>query len=141
MLQHFIKQFTQEDLGQIVTVNKSYYLVTDELMEVCGKIKEQPQNIGIYLGENNKPSLALLDILSKKTDKKVFLNEKGEFLFICGRDIMGGSITKANVSSGLVMMQNAHDENLGYGKIIGKLDAKEKIVIQNIFDRGDFLRR
>jgi ribosome biogenesis protein Nip4 len=141
MIHDFIKKFTDEDLGQIVKIRDSYYLVNDELMSVAGQIKDQPQQIGVYLGEDDHPSLALIDVISKKSDRKLVVDDKGEFLFICGRDLMGQSIKKSNVKEGLVLVQNVHDENLGYGRIIGELNKKDTIVVKNLLDRGDFLRR
>jgi len=55
-------------------------------------------------------------------------------MFLCGRDAFADNIVKANVNSGLVLVQNEKDENLG----LGILNEKG---IRNILDRGDFLRR
>ena len=141
MIHDFIKKFTDEEIGQMVKIRDSYYLVNEELVKMIGQIKENPQQIGVYLGEDDKPSLALIDILSKKSDRKLVVDDKGEFLFICGRDLMGQSIKKSNVKEGLVLVQNVYDENLGYGRIIGELNQKDTIVVKNLLDRGDFLRR
>ena len=68
-------------------------------------------SIGLFLGEEkNKKfisSLALLELLSKESDKKIYLDEKGEWLFVCGRDIFAESISKADFKDkGLVLVQN-----------------------------------
>ena len=140
-MKEFIQKFTDEDVGNIVKLHKSYYLVNKELTKIMNEISDEPQSVGVYLGEDEKPSLALLDILAKKSGRKLIVNEKGEFLFICGRDLMGKSIKSSNVDKGLVLVQNGKDENLGYGKIVGDLSQKEEIVVKNLLDRGDFLRR
>jgi len=94
-MKEFIQKFTDEELGKIIKIHKSYYLVSEELNEIMAKINEEPQAAGVYLGEDEKPSLALLEILSKRSDRKIFIGEKGEFLFLCGRDLMGKSIKKS----------------------------------------------
>lgn len=143
MIKGFIKKFTREKLGSIVKLHKFYYLINDEILAVNEKIDYDPEYIGVFLGEDGAPSLALLELLAKHSDKKVFINDKSEYLFLCGRDIFGKGITKANFDERheLVLVQNEKDENLGYGKIVDSFNKKEKIVINNILDRGDFLRR
>jgi ribosome biogenesis protein Nip4 len=145
MVFEFIKQFTEEEIAEkdekIIKVGDSYYLVKDELLEVMNGIGEECQHIGTYLGEDEKPSLALLEMLAKKSRRKIFVDEKGGFLFICGRDLMGGSIKEWVVNEGLVLVQNMKDENLGYGKVVGNFGNKDSIVVKNLLDRGHFLRR
>ncbi len=141
MVFEFIKKFTEEDIGKIVKIHKSYYLINEELSSVMEAIKEDVQSAGVYLGEDEKPSLALLQILASKTDKKIEVDEKGAFLFTCGRDLLGKAVRKTKIKKGLVLVQNFRGENLGYGKIIGDLREKDKIVVKNMIDNGDFLRR
>jgi ribosome biogenesis protein Nip4 len=140
----FIKQFTDKEFKNIIKIRDSFYLVDDEILEIKNRISDEPQSIGIYLGQENKPSLALLELIAKHSDRKIFVDEKGEFLFLCGRNLMGRSIKKYNVDEGVVLIQNMNDENIGYGKVTGNLtrrDNEEKIVVKNILDRGNFLRR
>ena len=80
-------------------------------------------------------------MVAKKTDRKIFVNRKTAWLFLCGRDIFGRGIVKSNVKKGLALVQNEADENLGYGEIIADLGNKDKVVAKNLFDRGNFLRR
>jgi len=140
-MKEFIQNFTDKDIGPIIKLHKSYYLVNEELQKVMKKIPDEAQSAGIYLGEEEKPSLALLRLISKISDTKIFLNEKAAYLFICGRDIMGQSIIKANADEGLVLVQNEKDENLGYGRFIGNINEPEEIVVKNLLDLGNFLRR
>ena len=139
----FISHFTSDSLGNVVKIHKSYYLVDDELLKVKDKINLAPEYIGIFLGEDSKPSLALLELIAKHSDRKVFINDSAEYLFICGRDVFGKSIVKANISQRgkIVLVQNGRDENLGYGEIVDNLDKRDKVVLKNLADRGDFLRR
>ena len=134
----FIKQFTDKELGDVVQIANRYYLSKGL------EYSETPRHIGIFLGENIEnefhPSIELIEILSKMSNKKVFINDKSEWIFLNGKDILGKAITKANVSNGLVFVQNKNDENLGYGKFILDIKRKDEIVVKNILDRGHYLR-
>ena len=143
-LETFISKFTKEKFD-VIEIKKRFFIANKEQIEMMNKIKEKegivPESIGIFLGEITKkrfrPSVALLDLLAKHSDKKVFIDDKAEWLFLCGKDIFDESVTKCDVRSGLVLVQNKNDENLGYGKIV----RKGKVFVQNFIDRGDFLRR
>lgn len=139
----FVKYFVDEKLDNIIKIKKSYFLVDKELENI--KVKQEPFAIGLFLGEikDNKfvPSSNLLNILAKKTEKKIFISKKTEWLFLCGRDIFGKGIIRSNVKQGKVLVQNEKDENLGYGSIVGDLSNKESIVVKNIYDKGEFLRK
>ena len=80
-------------------------------------------------------------MLSKDSKKKLYVNKKAEWLFLCGRDLFGSSIKRSDVKKGLVLVQNEKDENLGYGKITLPLSNKDRIVVKNILDRGYYLRK
>lgn len=67
----------------------------------------------------------------------VVVNEKAEWLFLCGRDIFKDGIVKKSLTQGNVLVVNEKNECIGYGKI--KSDRSQ--IIKNIFDLGDFLRR
>ena len=153
-INEFIRQFCEGcDFEQrIIQQKNDFYLVQDEVKKIAGRIRDRagldPASIGLHLGTEQgifRPSLALLELIAKESARKVFVNEKGEWLFVCGRDLMKGSIQKAKVNNGLVLVQNMRDENLGLGKIL--LDPtdqdipKDKIVVKNIMNRGQYLGR
>ncbi|MBW2964275.1 hypothetical protein KY363_02340 [Candidatus Woesearchaeota archaeon] len=100
---------------------------------------------GLFLGtEKSKkftPSLALLDLLGKASHRWVAVDDKAEWLFLCGRDVFASSVLKANVTSGVVLVANSRGEILGYGKITGTPGKKDSVFVKNLLDRGDFLRR
>ena len=100
---------------------------------------------GLYLGEQKgakfMPSLALLDMLGRASHRWVSVDDKAEWLFLCGRDVFAKSVVKANVKSGMVLVANKRGEILGYGKIAGSLEKADSVYIKNHLDRGDFLRR
>jgi 60S ribosome subunit biogenesis protein NIP7 len=143
-LNEFVSIFTDERLDA-VQIRKKSFLAGKELVDLMEKIKQKegldPESIGIFLGEvvrkEFKPSLALLDLIAKSSDRKVFVDEKAEWLFLCGKDIFKSSVIKRNAKAGLVLVQNKNDENLGYGKLVRRGD----VFVKNILDRGDFLRR
>jgi ribosome biogenesis protein Nip4 len=140
-IKDFIKHFTKGEVDNIKKYGKQYYLVQRDLLELQEKISEKPESVGLFLGTQNKdefePSLALLEILAKISPKKVFVNKEAEWLFLCGRDVFEQSVDKFNSRSGLVLVQNENDENLGLGKIT---KGKKGLLIKNIMDRGEYLR-
>ena len=104
---------------------------------------------GRYLGkvkdEKFFPSFNLLAILSESEANKVIANEKAAWLFICGRDIFGGGVVSVEGSrceGDFTLVLNEFGECLGFGRIVRDLGAKDaRVVVQNISDVGDFLRR
>lgn len=140
MIENFIKKFTDKKIGEITEMRNQFFLADSGLLEIKNKINEEPFALGTFLGEVRKnnfcPSIALLDMLSKISDRKVFVNERAEWLFLCGRDLFEEGIVKKNADKGFVLVQNKIDENLGYGEIVSG-----KIAVKNFLDKGDFLRR
>ena len=104
---------------------------------------------GRYLGklkdEKFFPSFNLLAILAETEANKVVANEKAAWLFICGRDIFGGGIVSVLGSrrkGDFTLILNEFGECLGFGRIVCDLGATDaRVVVQNISDVGDFLRR
>jgi len=143
-IEEFVKFFTNEKIDYIRSKNE-FFLADDKLLELSKKIPKDFISMGVFLGnlKNHefRPSIALIDLLAKKSDKKIFINKKSEWLFVCGRDLFGESIVKANAKSGFVLVQNEADENLGYGLVVDDLNKKNKVVIKNILDKGQFLRK
>ena len=99
----FIKKFCDKSIlyGEIVNIGNSFFLADKNLMEIKNRIKISPEAIGVFLGEMKnrefRPSAPLLDMIAKNSDKKLVVNRKTEWLFLCGRDIFGKGIVKANV--------------------------------------------
>jgi ribosome biogenesis protein Nip4 len=144
MIEKFISQFTDNKIEYEKT-GREYYLMPPSVKSLISEASRLPLSAGVYLGMEDKkgfrPSLALLEMISRSSDRKVFVNSGAEWLFLCGRDLFGKGIKKANVEKGLVLVQNENDENLGYGRIVGKPNEKNRVVVKNLLDRGDFLRR
>jgi len=143
MIQSFISKFTNEKI-ESVQIERNFFFVPDDLNPLVSKIK--PFSAGLFLGEMKgkdfMPSIALLDWISERSGKKIFLNKKASWLFLCGRDVFGEGILRGKASKNeLVLVQNELDENLGYGKVIDDLSKKNKVVIKTILDKGYFLRK
>ncbi|MFC2134644.1 hypothetical protein ACFLTH_08520 [Bacteroidota bacterium] len=140
-IKKFIKQFTNKRIEGIEKVGREYFLVNKNTMDVSEKINREPFSMGILLGDKKKefkPTPALLDLIAKQSDRKVFINREAEWLFLCGRDIFEVNIVKQNVDRGVVLVQNERDENLGFG--LFKTQKGNKL-IKNILDKGYYLRR
>ena len=139
MIQDFVSQFLDIKIENVIKIGKKYFQ-TDE--EFLSQLPKEARYSGKYLGEETKrglrPSAILLDML-KDTENYVIIDEKSEWLFLCGRDIFGQSIIKLNKKRGFVLVKNKNNEVLGLANVMGKQEAK--IPIKNLFDKGDFLRR
>lgn len=143
---NFLNIFDYEiDEKALLKLSNDYFLVNEKLKETMKKNSEKPKSAGIFLGtEKNKefkPSLALIDMISKKTDKKIFIDKNSEWLFLCKRDIMGQSVLKPNNQKGIVLVQDKDDNNLGMARITDPRPEKDKVYAKNILDLGDYLRR
>lgn len=149
----FVKEFTKQEIAELRSVEKigkKYFYMPKDLKELKDKIPLEPYSEGLPLGElkNNKfmPSIALLDLLSSYTDKKIIINAKGQTMFLYGKDVFGENIKNENdnnnnnVENGLCLVLNEDHEVLGYGEL-RKGKTGKKTIIKNILDRGDFLRR
>jgi len=85
----------------------------------------------------------LLTIIAEGNANKVIVDEKTEWLFICGRDVFKQGIVKvigSKQKGSYALILNQHGECLGFGKILQNLE-REGVAIKNISDIGDFLRR
>jgi ribosome biogenesis protein Nip4 len=84
-------------------------------------------------------------MLAKGEANKIVVDRKAAWLFVCGRDIFRRGILAVHGSrrkGDYVLVLNEFGECLGFGKITHSLDAVEtQVVVKNISDVGDFLRR
>lgn len=125
-----------------------YFLLNKALQKIVGK---DFYYAGTYLGKvkNGKffPSFSLLAILARGEANKIMVKKKAAWLFICGRDVFRkGLMTVRGLQKkgAHTLVLNEFGECLGFGKIIGSLDEaakKNEVVVRNVSDIGDFLRR
>ena len=130
------------------TVKKGgrYFLLNENLNKF---IQKDFYYAGTYLGKIKDgkffPSFILLSMLARGKANKIVVNKKAAWLFICGRDIFRKGILSAHGSQRKgdhTLVLNEYGECLGFGKILQSLDSEgAQVVIKNISDIGDFLRR
>ena len=135
-------------LNADLTVEKAdrYFLLNKNLKGLIGR---DFYYAGTYLGKvkNGRffPSFNLLAMLAKGKANKIVVDKKASWLFICGRDVFRRGVLTAHGSrrkGDYALVMNEFGECLGFGKILCSLDAeKAQVVVKNISDVGDFLRR
>ena len=149
-LKEFVAQFRASiplDESHIVRNRNRYYLLPKKLKQ------QAPQGFfyaGAYLGavkgSSFFPSFLLLSMVAERKAKKLVVDKKTSWLFICGRDIFKQGILKGdNLKKGdYALVLNERNECLGFGKIMLNLREESdttKVAVKNILDIGDFLRR
>lgn len=144
MIEDFIRKFTKQSVD-LLELDKKFFFVPDILKEI--RIETKPASIGLFLGEMKKgkfsPSLALLDIMAKTSNEKIVVKDIGEMDFLYGKDLRKRHIK--NIAGEkkvgfLKLIVNDKNECLGYGKIVKELNSVG-VVVKNILDKGDYLRR
>ena len=149
-IKDFVSQFKATinlDEGLIVKKINRYYLLSENLKK---QIQQDFFYVGVYLGKLRGaiffPSFLLLTMMAENKANKVVVDKKTAWLFICGRDIFKQGIleVKGSRKGDYVLVLNEHNECLGFGKILRNIlkeqDAK-RVVVKNLLDIGDFLRR
>lgn len=150
-IEDFISQFKASlslDENLVVEKQSRYFLINENLRR---QIKKEFFYAGAYLGKIKEgiffPSFILLAMIAEGKANKIMVDEKTAWLFICGRDIFKRGIlnvTGSKKKGDYTLILNQHNECLGFGKILCNMDDakdKNKVVVKNISDIGDFLRR
>jgi ribosome biogenesis protein Nip4 len=144
MFKQFIHQFISTEISY-VQIGDKYFLKNPELASY--RLPQNEQYFGIYLGEIRKntfyPAVGLLDLLAQISNEKVVVNHHGELDFLYGKHLRKRHIISlsGNTSAGsLKLVQNEHDENLGYGSMVTEKKGSQQ-VLRHIFDRGIFIQR
>lgn len=149
-LEHFLIQFGirsfDKGFNEIFVQDNKYFLISKQIQEIIKKTKK-PFTAGAYLGKARGskffPSVNLLNMVAKHVRNKVTITNKAAWLFVCGRDLFSEAIIDHThcVYKGIItFILSEKNEVLGFGKTVKKLKDKG-VVIDNIFDIGDFLRR
>lgn len=146
MIKEFMAKFSGKELikeEDMISLQNEFYVLPEDLQKIFKRIFMKPVYAGEYLGKSgaNKfiPSLYLLNLLCKNTEKKILVNDRGEWLFVCGRDILKESVIQTGdvKKDELVLVVNKYNECIG----VGVFKDDKKCFIKNYFDLGDFLRR
>jgi len=128
--------------GKLIKKSRFLYLVDNELFDYINETSDDFFSAGILLGEFKKyftPSPEFSNILSKLSPKKIFVNKKSEWMFLCGKNILKKGIIKneQELDRGLVFIQTELNENIGLGQFSMKNDGS----IENIIDKGAYIRK
>jgi ribosome biogenesis protein Nip4 len=132
-----------EPVGERLNLNDRRFIVSPEIV---AHIHERGRMVyaGKLLGRTKRefmPGASLLRDLSKiEGPKKVWVDNRVGWLFVCGRDIFEEKIIRAEgvLDEGACFLVMLGEDCLGYGRIQTQYGRK---LMRNIFDLGDFLRR
>ncbi len=144
----------EEALGMVTRIGRRCFLVgendrvNETLRHLDGR-KAELFGVGVFLGEEKsrfEPSPACVELIATKMEQhKAVVDEKAEWLFLCGRDLFNKAFIRRGepTRDGLWLVENAKGENLGYGVApTARGRRKEKnVAIKNLLDRGFYLRR
>ncbi|MCA9477794.1 MAG: hypothetical protein KC535_01470 [Nanoarchaeota archaeon] len=138
MIKEFLQSFGDIKIADVKKIGKQYYQISPELQKEVDSLDEFPISAGLLLGEVEKgqfiPSPNLLNIINEQTKKKIILNEKSSWLFVCGRDIFMEGVIDNCFEKGPILVLNEQQEVLGVAEKKGK-------EYKNIYDIGLLLRR
>ncbi len=131
---------------------KEVYAVTPGLAEFLENTGLKAVAAGIKVGEVGKRLRLTLEgtfFLVKTKKKRIYVNRKGEMLFLYGRDIFASSVMKASPDireNDVVFVCNTRGDILGIGKSRYDGDRirsveEDRVVVENLVDRGEYLRK
>ncbi len=136
------------NINLMIEKNGRFYLVNPVLKPL---VKPDFFYAGVYIGKAKEgkffPSFNLLVMLVKVGASRIVLDRKAAWLFICGRDVLRKSIVRVQGSGRKdtnTLVLNEFGECLGFGRIVENLSSgkgNNQIVVRNVSDVGDFLRR
>ena len=137
----------------LVNEDREVYALSKDLVKFLELHKINHVVAGIKVGEVGgrrfRFSLEGTFYLVRKNKKKVFVNERGEMLFLYGRDIFAESvvdITEDVKENDIVFVCNKRGDILGIGRTRFDAErikdvAKDRVVVENLVDRGEYLRK
>ena len=149
-IKDFVGQFNASiplDESRIVRNRNRYYLLSKKLKQQVPKsFFYAGAYLGAVKGTSFFPTFLLLAMIAETKANKLVVDKKTAWLFICGRDIFKKGILKGNKlkKGDYTLILNERNECLGFGKITCNLREEadaNKVVVKNILDIGDFLRR
>jgi|GEM_PF-191698 60S ribosome subunit biogenesis protein NIP7 len=131
---------------------REVYALSKDLVKFLELYKLNFVHAGLKVGEVGSRrfrfSLEGSFYLAKKDKKRVYVNEKGEMLFLYGRDVFAESVLRVTSDveeNDIVFVCNRKGDILGIGK--ARFDAKRmkdagsRVVVENLVDRGEYLRK
>jgi len=135
----------------LVNEKREVFALSKELGDFIAKNKIEFMNAGLKIGEVGKKFRFSLEgsfFLVKKKKKRVYVNKKGEMLFLYGRDVLAESVRKAVgvKKRDTVFVCNTYGDIIGMGKSRFSEDEmrsveKDTVVVENLVDRGEYFRK
>ena len=111
-------------------IEKELYIVKKDMVPF---LKGEVKAAGLKVKDSEISLEFAFKIARYATKNKVIINEKGENLFLYGRDIFRNNIIKGDLKKGKKLTLNSKNECLDIGFWDGK-------ILKNVKDRGMFLR-
>jgi 60S ribosome subunit biogenesis protein NIP7 len=155
VIRQMLKAYDSQDFIDryelLINENREVFALSKELADFLSKNKIPFVSAGLKIGEVGKRfrfSLEGAFYLARKKRKKVYVNRRGEMLFLYGRDLFAESIRKAVrvKERDVVMVCNTDGDIIGIGR--SKFDGekmrsveKDVVVVKNLVGRGEYLRK
>ncbi len=124
--------FASRDLAEFINQLKNIYFFGIKVGEVGRRFRFSLEG-AFWLVKNDK--------------KKVWVNEKGEMLFLYGRDIFKASVLKVGDfdENEIVFVCNKYGDIIGIGKSrfpsnMLKFVDEDRVFVENLVDRGEYIR-
>ncbi|MBE8540450.1 PUA domain-containing protein [Geoglobus acetivorans] len=129
---------------------REVYLFTEEVFELL--MKTDAVHAGVKIGEVGSRRFRMTlegAFFIAKDRRRVIVTERGEMLFLYGRDVFAGSVVDVDEDvreNDVVFVCNRYGDVLGLGRskydadVIGELQ-QERVVVENLVDRGEYLRK
>ena len=128
---------------------KEVYMVPEVVRKLMVSYDLQPYIPGVKIGELGRRLRITLEggeILSKRYGgKRVLVSERGEMLFLYGRDLFGSSVIECSddIEENDLVFVFSDTGYLGLGK--ARVDSRrmkeDRIVVDNLVDKGEYLRK
>src|SRR3972149_5598494 len=147
----FISRFeTSINLDEkLIVKNQNRFFLINETLRF--QIQKDFFYVGAYLGKVKDgiffPSFILLAMMAETNANKTMVDKKTAWLFICGRDVFKQGIiqmTGSKSKGDYTLVLNQYNECLGFGRILFNINEqkdKSKVIVKNISNIGDFLKR
>ncbi len=131
-----------DELGVIIKKSRYVFAASLELKNSMELFSTDFFSIGTPLGEIKKdfvPTPALIDFLSSHSERKVIVDDKSEWMFLCKKDIFKKGVKKSFLKKdhGRVFVQNNLNENIGLAKFV----RDGNVALKHLVDKGAYIRK
>ncbi|RLI76249.1 hypothetical protein DRO97_01285 [Archaeoglobales archaeon] len=142
------KEVNRNKVKEVLLISKDLLEFLEEKRDLRNKLTFAGIKVG-EVGKRFRFSLEGSYYIAKKKRKRVYVNDKGEMLYLYGRDIFSASVVKVTDDvreNDTVMICNKDGDVMGIGKSRFNADVmrsveEDKVVVGNLVDRGEYLRK